>query len=406
MKAFYIFLIAASTLLFSCKTRKLAENKNIPPVSSAQVSVDLQSRQEYSFNGGTVKFVNTFPAARLNDVKQVNDSSFTLIIQPENKPINPSPWYAFKVWSSTQRNLYVTLSYDGFKHRYAPKISAGNQKWVPVPGVQENKEARTATFTVAAKPDTTFISAQEWIPAQAVYQWIDSLSQLSFLKKEIIGKSILQNPIEALSTPVSTSKKAVVFLGRQHPPEVTGFLAAKVFIEEVLGSSDLAKEFRKEFQVICIPMINPDGVDAGHWRHSMAGVDLNRDWENFKQPETRSVKNYLERLVKKEGVKIYFGLDFHSTFHDVFYTNEQVKFSYLPGFSERWIRSMEDKIPGYEASIKPSPNGGNVSKSWLSRELGAEAITYEVGDKTPRPHLREIAVTAAQQMMRLILEER
>ena len=41
--------------------------------------------------------------------------------------------------------------------------------------------------------------------------------------------------------------------------------------------------------VIVYPLMNPDGVDEGHWRHNTGGIDLNRDWAHYNQPETRQV---------------------------------------------------------------------------------------------------------------------
>ena len=44
-------------------------------------------------------------------------------------------------------------------------------------------------------------------------------------------------------------------------------------------------------------MPNPDGVDSGYWRHNSNGVDLNRDWIEFTQPETKAIKQFLESKV-------------------------------------------------------------------------------------------------------------
>ena len=65
---------------------------------------------------------------------------------------------------------------------------------------------------------------------------------------------------------------------------------------------------------------------------------------------------------------------------------------------------MSNSISGFKPSIRPSPNGGNVSKSWMGRALGAEALTYEVGDNTPRDLLKLKGQVAAEQMMTLLLK--
>ena len=45
---------------------------------------------------------------------------------PENKPINPSPWYGLVVASDAPAPTLVTLHYGDSRHRYAP--------WTAEPG--------------------------------------------------------------------------------------------------------------------------------------------------------------------------------------------------------------------------------------------------------------------------------
>lgn len=401
----YRALLLFSVAISACSARRLASGLSAPAIDSTLINVKLNEPEIRYFNDSTLLFSTAYDAARLNVVRQVNDSTFELSILPENTPINPSPWYGFKLWSRDARNISLRLSYGEFKHRYHPKLRMGETPWRPVKEVRVSKDRKHADFRLHVGPDTVQISAQEHIPAAEVYAWIDSLEGLPHVRTRVIGHSVLQQPVVALYTPAVKSRKAVLFMSRQHPPEITGFLAHNAFMEEVLGPSDLAMAFRREFQILDIPMVNPDGVDAGHWRHNMGGVDLNRDWEKFRQPETRAIRDFLEQLVEKKGTRLFFSLDFHSTFHDVYYINQKVDFSFLPGFSKAWIAAIEEAIPGYTASVKPSSNGGNVSKGWLSRRFGTEAITYEVGDGTDRADVAHIARTAARKMMERLLKK-
>ena len=60
------------------------------------------------------------------------------------------------------------------------------------------------------------------------------------------------------------------------------------------------KESRHCAQVFTIvPMLNPDGVSAGNYRTSLAGVDLNRQWAKpslEKHPEIANAKALLAEL--------------------------------------------------------------------------------------------------------------
>ena len=58
------------------------------------------------------------------------------------------------------------------------------------------------------------------------------------------------------------------------------------------------------------PLMNPDGVDLGHWRHNAGGIDLNRDWALYRQPETRLVADFIVKEVKTQKSQLVLGLDF------------------------------------------------------------------------------------------------
>jgi len=393
--------------LLSCKTRYVVVKPSVAIVDSSKAVINFQQKQDYYFNNKQVLFSNKFAGARLNSISQQNDSTFNIEIEPENMPINPSPWYAFKIWSAKSKYYFIKLNYKGTGHRYNPKIHLKDQLWKDVNGVEINENKKQAAFKILVNPDTLLIAAQEIMSTIDGYKWEDSLAKSSFVKKETIGRSLLGKPINAITITESDGKKLIVVLSRQHPPEVTGYMAMQEFIKTVSADTDLAKKFRKEYELILIPMINPDGVDEGNWRHNVAGVDLNRDWENFVQPETKSVKKYLLEKIDTQKAKVYFGIDFHSTYYDVFYTNEDqpLNKTNLPGFTTKWLNAFSEAIPNFKPNIKPSPSGGNVSKSWMGRVLHAEALTYEVGDDTPRTILKLKGKVAAEKMMQLLLKE-
>ena len=83
----------------------------------------------------------------------------------------------------------------------------------------------------------------------------------------------------------------------------------------------MLKHIFKKYRVLAFPLINPDGVDLGHWRHNASGVDTNRDWGRYRQPEIKSIVKFIHKIKKRDNNKIVMGLDFHSTYYDVFYTN-------------------------------------------------------------------------------------
>ena len=194
-------------------------------------------------------------------------------------------------------------------------------------------------------------------------------------------------------------------ISRQHPPEVTGYLAMKPFVETMASDSKLARKFRKKFTIYVVPLMNPDGVDNGHWRHNKGGIDLNRDWSNFNQPETRAVKRFMEKK-ESAGSKFYFGIDFHSTWDDIYYTVDPKLKGNMPGLVTGWLEAVQKALPGYEPNIKPNDQlvPTAVSRNYFFMEHGAEALVFEIGDNTPREFIREKGRISADKLMELMLK--
>lgn len=378
-----------------------------------------QWRGKQSF--GNLTFDNDFDGARLNGITQNNDTLYTAIIAAENYPINPSPWYAFKVTSRSPKTIWVHLTYLNAKHRYFPKISRDGKTWQVVDSTdcklikgpevknqsfQENALSESAYVRIHVDSKTTWIAAQELMTSPIVKNWSKELLKNTFVSSEIIGKSPQNRPFECLRIGQDKSEsKIMIVIGRLHPPEVTGQFALQAFVESLCMDSELARKFRKEYTVYVVPMMNPDGVDHGHWRHNSGGIDLNRDWSDFNQPETQFVRDFLRKKLNGTQRKLYFGIDFHSTWDDIFYTNIPDKPSNMDGLIKRWFSALEQAIPDYKVNARGSkPDSGVISKAFFNKEFNAEALVYEVGDNTSRDFTILKSKTAAEKLMLLSLD--
>jgi cytosolic carboxypeptidase protein 6 len=369
---------------------------------------------------GNITFDNDFAGARLNGITQDNDTLYTAIIAAENYPINPSPWYAFKVTSKTPKTIWVHLTYLNAKHRYFPKISRDGKTWQVVDSTdcilvkdpqaknqnfQDNALSESAFLRISVDNKTTWVAAQELMTSSIVTDWSKGILKNKFVSSEIIGKSPQNRPFQCLRIGEDQSdSKIMIVIGRLHPPEVTGQFALQAFVESLCMDSETARKFRKEYTVYVVPMMNPDGVDNGHWRHNTGGIDLNRDWEDFNQRETQIVRDFLRKKLIGTQRKLYFGIDFHSTWDDIFYTNITEKPTNMDGLIKRWFESLEQTIPDYKVNARGSkPASGVISKAFFNREFNAEALVYEVGDNTSREFTRLKSKTAAEKLMLLSL---
>lgn len=409
-------LLAVAAVASSCASGQVEPGTQPasydPPGSTRTLDRPIQPvhRRTIGFLEQGVWISNEMPGGRLNDAWLEGDSVIVGRILPENAPINNSAWYAFKVWSEREREITLRLDYEDGRPRYLPKTRGGGGAWEPLADTAfvMDRETNTATLRLRVGPDTLWVAGQEMILSSSFYRWTDSLSALPHVELEQIGTSRLGRPLEMLTiTENPSATDHVLLISRQHPPEVTGTMALLRFVEELSGDSPLAREFRQTFRVSVVPIVNPDGVDLGHWRHNTGGVDLNRDWVGFNQQETRVVRDALLGVADHPGHKVWFSADFHSTGRDVFYTLVDRLETDPPGFLDRWLVAIAEAVPGYEINESPSGLGGPTSRNWFYRTFGPHpSLTYEVGDRQDRALIDDVATAAAQAMMRMLLEER
>ena len=148
--------------------------------------------------------------------------------------------------------------------------------------------------------------------------------------------------------------------------------------------------------------MNPDGVDLGNWRHNAGGVDMNRDWSVYNQPEIKQTVALINKALNKNKSRLILGLDFHSTWYDVFYTNKEKMNTALPTYVEDWFSALEKNIPNNEQSANSNQP---TSKGWFLNGHRSVGITYEIGDVTPRETIKVIGKISAEQMMNILLNK-
>lgn len=397
--AIHLIFLATGSYAFQAKPYDFPE-----PVDTSTKSVTSPERKVFKLDK-SVYLDNSFKSAHADKVERT-DTAYVVQIKPENEPINWSPWYAFKMWSKKDTTVQVILDFMDYKSRYWPKYSYDHKEWQRfstsdfILGVDSTKVSLQLKLT--KKP--IWVAAQEIQSSTEVGSWLQQLKKRGKGDLKVAGVSKLGRDIPVIEFIQSPQHPTVVLLSRQHPPEVTGYLALQPFVERIVLENDsLSKAFLDRYNLIIFPLMNPDGVDLGHWRHNAGGVDLNRDWAYYRQPETRQVADYLANFVMENKSEIVLGLDFHSTFYDIYYINQDTLVSHLPGFSEKWIKRIKEKVSDDSAKVSPSGLLTPVSKGWFYTQFGAEGITYEIGDDTDREMIKMKGRVSAEEMMKLLI---
>lgn len=140
-----------------------------------------------------------------------------------------------------------------------------------------------------------------------------------------IGLSVLKQPIRLLT--FGNGPKKILLWSQMHGNESTTTKALFDAINYFQSQPDL----QNSLTLYCIPMLNPDGADA-YTRVNANQVDLNRDFLNTSQPETKAL------LDVYGSVKPDFCFNLHDqrTIFGVGYTGKPATVSFLaPAFNDQ-----------------------------------------------------------------------
>lgn len=375
----------------------------LPPLVAAQPGPDgvLCSA---TVDGGTVTVLAGFDRSRASGCRIGADGVIEVLILPETRPINDSPWYAFRITTEVARPVSVVLRYRDGTHRYAPKVTRDGVSWslVDPARVVVAADESSAQIALDLPAGVTTVAAQPFeTAAQSLARW-DAFVADGRLTRWNFGTSVRGVPLVALATPGAGAGHTLVLVGRQHPAETTGADAFDAFVARLLEDDPLATAFRSRVALLLVPVMNPDGLTAGHWRTNANGVDLNRDWGIWAQPETRAAGLLIEQTHRTRPL---IGLiDFHSTRRDLIYAMPAEDPLFPPGLAEDWFARWQAVAGAAAPPIQRRFDDDQMnSKTWSRTRFGLSGVTYEVGDNTPLPTVRANARIAAETYMQAVL---
>ena len=373
------------------------------------IKASLQERKAWTFDdrAPSVTIDNQFSGARVNGCTQVAPHDYRILVTPENEPINPSPWYAFRVRASAPVEITVRIAIATAKSRPRARVSDDGVTWKRVRDADWKGESGAAECVLKLKvgPKPVWVASNHMVGVDQLWAWTDALSRKPGASLRTIGRSIAGRPIQMVEIDQGAPANYVVVIGRQHPPEVTGSMGLVAFLDRIMDDSVESKAFRKKFRVVTVPLVNPDGVHEGQWRSTLGAVDSNRDWHDFSQPETRCVRDAILEIQKRPDARMFLLLDFHTTSKDIFYLPPDSAKTFPPGFSRRWVEAIQARFPDYEVESTGSHNVDQWTfKRWAFETTGAPGITYELGSGTSPEKIERIVRGAADEAMKLLLE--
>ena len=384
----------------------------LAPVGAASASEPRAIEIGELCEAGPTNLDKDFTAGAFATCEVTGDSAFRITIAPEDGGnINCSAWYAFRLTPVRRSQVTVQIDYTRCGHRYWPKTSTDGRTWTRMAEdavtIAGEGDERHAVLTVEMGDKPVFVAAQEILGPEDFARWLRQISGRDFATLKLLGKSAQGRDIEQLTLADSaeSQRETVVLVGRQHPPEVTGTLAMVPFVEALMEDTPLARAYRARFETIIVPLLNPDGVALGYWRHNTGGVDLNRDWGPFTQPETKLMEAVLKAVRADPNRTLKALIDFHSTGEDVFYTIPDDLPTDPELFTKKWLDLYQTRMPDYTVKRDARHEVGRpISKAHAFDTYGVPGITFEIGDETDRRLIWRIGRESAIAMMVTMLE--
>lgn len=104
---------------------------------------------------------------------------------------------------------------------------------------------------------------------------------------DVIGKSVLGKPIYSYT--IGTGKIKILLWSQMHGNEGTTTKALFDLLNVLNSDTILGKELLSHFTFLAVPMLNPDGAER-YTRINANGIDLNRDFQDLSQPESRLLR--------------------------------------------------------------------------------------------------------------------
>lgn len=179
----------------------------------------------------------------------------------------------------------------------------------------------------------------------------------SFLRRKLLCYTLANNRCDLLTiTSPSTNhsdmmrRPVIVVSARVHPGETNSSYMMEGFLSFITSEESLAQQLRDNFVFKVVPMLNPDGVIHGNYRCSLAGVDLNRKYNNPDQllhPTIFSMKSLLKNCQKDRGVLLYLDLHGHSQNKNTFLYGCDPLQSNIRSVAEGVNRLTKDELTNY-----------------------------------------------------------
>ncbi|CAG9462836.1 unnamed protein product [Pedinophyceae sp. YPF-701] len=305
----------------------------------------------------TVVFEARFESGNLRRAIQVGEFEYDLILRPDYGSDNHVQWFFFGASNLRAGQPYkfniVNFTKDSslYNEGLLPALFSVQQHrqtgrgWyragvdvcyytneIPRKGAKKAYSTLTTTIVPHLANDTIYIAGSVPFTYSDCVRHLDSLEADTYRRRhttrECMCYTIAGRRCEALTItdrsgeedlqhhpaqglPMS-KRRGVILTARVHPGECNASWVMKGALDFLTGPSAEADLLRRHFVFRVVPMLNPDGVYYGNYRCSLAGCDLNRQWQSPSErdhPEVYFTKMSMLRMLSDQGIEMF--VDFH-----------------------------------------------------------------------------------------------
>jgi hypothetical protein len=174
-----------------------------------------------------------------------------------------------------------------------------------------------------------------------------------------IGKSVKEKPIYSLK--IGAGKTKILMWSQMHGNESTTTKAFFDLCNFLNSDLEQATRIKKNFTILCIPILNPDGSEA-YTRENANDIDLNRDAADLSQPESQ----LLRKIFNEFKPDYCYNLHDQRTIYAAGDTRNPATVSFLaPAFNE-----ARDISPTRQKAINVIVAMNNVLQQFIPNQVG------------------------------------
>lgn len=286
--------------------------------------------QELSFDAN-------FESGNLASTERLDETEYNVFIRPD-LTINVRFWFYFRVSNVTPGLPYIfhILSFSKGRTTFAteqtPLVrSTSRNRWERVPRsscfyyVSGKHRCYTANALLSVlfqfDRDEDYFFAFSYPFTYSMLTKFNArlvAHKLPYVLTCVLGKTFAGNdfPVILIGQDIHDictgkpgyQRRLVWVSARVHSGEVPSSYILHGLLEFLISNNPMAKYLRERVVFLLLPMINIDGVIAGYYRGSAAGVDLNRTYDAPDpklHPETYMMRSLFQELVRAGNTQPY-----------------------------------------------------------------------------------------------------